>query len=129
MTSKDLRGSYYIIYFGFAKCPDVCPNFLIRVSNAMRILRKMPDSRYLRLKVLFVSLDPDRDTPDKLRKFLNFFDPAIIGLSGTSNNDFILKDCTNKFKVYSNKIPMGDQKANNDNYMIDHTSLGFLMDD
>ena len=126
LSSKDLRGTYYVMYFGFARCPDICPNFLARMSQALRILRQMPDSRYIRLKVLFVSVDPERDSPRNLKKFLDFFDPVIIGLSARSSDDFMLKECMSKFKVYANRISINDKKSE---YMIDHTSLGYLMDD
>lgn len=126
LSSRDLRGSYYVIYFGFARCPDVCPNFLSRISHALRTLRQMPDSRYLRLKVLFVSLDPERDTPKYLKRYLEFFDPAIIGLSAPSSQDPMLRECMKEFKIYGNRIATNDPRSE---YMIDHTSLGFLMDD
>lgn len=96
------------------------------MSKALRILRQTPEARYLSLKCLFVSIDPERDTPRKLKKFLNFFDPAIIGLSASSNQDYSLKDCMSKFKVYSNKIY---KEGDASDYMLDHTALGFLMDD
>jgi len=61
--SKDLEGSYYLIYFGFTNCPDICPNSLIKLSRALQKIRKMPEHQYLNLKAIFVSVDPDRDTP------------------------------------------------------------------
>lgn len=61
--SRDLEGSYYLIYFGFTNCPDICPNSLIKLSKALQRIRKMPEYQYLNLKTVFVSVDPDRDTP------------------------------------------------------------------
>ena len=101
---------YYVIYFGFANCPDICPNFLIRMSKALKMLRQMPEARGLKLRVLFVSVDPDRDTPQKLKRFLGFFDPSIIGLSGLANTDQRLVDCMKQFKVFANKIQTGEKE-------------------
>lgn len=61
--SADLEGSYYLIYFGFTNCPDICPNSLLKLSKALQKIRKMPEYQYLNLKTIFVSVDPDRDTP------------------------------------------------------------------
>jgi protein SCO1/2 len=56
------------------------------------------------LKVIFVSVDPDRDTPEKINKFTNVFDPEMIGITAKSNNDPILKECLRKFKIYTTKL-------------------------
>lgn len=64
--SKNLEGSYYLIYFGFTNCPDICPNSLLKLSKALQKIRKMPEYQYLDLKTVFVSVDPDRDTPEKI---------------------------------------------------------------
>lgn len=85
--SKDLEGSYYLIYFGFTNCPDICPNSLLKLSRAIQKIRKMPEYQYLNLKTIFVSVDPDRDTPEKMEKFLSYFDKSIIGVTAKSNND------------------------------------------
>lgn len=128
MTQKDLKGSYYVMYFGFAKCPDICPNFLIRMSKAMKILRNSPESQFFKLKVLFVSVDPDRDSPEDLDRFLGLFDRSIIGLSGVANSDIRLINCMKQFKVYANKIYRMKEAEGTKDYMVDHTSLGYLMD-
>ncbi len=64
----------------------------------------MPEYQYLNLKTIFVSVDPDRDTPDKIDKFLSYFDKSFIGVSASSNNDPKLKECMKKFKIYASKI-------------------------
>lgn len=69
----------------------------------------MPEYQYLNLKTIFVSVDPDRDTPEKIDKFLSYFDKSFIGVSAKSNNDEKLKECMKKFKIYASKIEFEDE--------------------
>jgi protein SCO1/2 len=78
-SSTVLTGQPYAIFFGFTNCPDICPTTLLEMSNALGKLGVDGD----RLKVLFVTLDPERDTPANLRTYLSSFDARIIGLTGT----------------------------------------------
>lgn len=64
----------------------------------------MPEFQYVKLKTIFVSVDPDRDTPEKIEKFLSYFDKDFIGVTGKSNDDPDLIEAMKKFKIYSNKI-------------------------
>lgn len=66
MTEKDFKGYYYLIYFGFCNCPDICPNSLHKLSKGLRKLEKMPESKFMRIKTIFVSVDPDRDDSSKI---------------------------------------------------------------
>lgn len=63
VSSKDFRGQYYLIYFGFCNCPDICPNSLTKLRKALEQIRKLPESEFFKLRSIFVSVDPDRDTP------------------------------------------------------------------
>jgi len=132
VTDKDMKGSYYLIYFGFCNCPDICPISLQKLSKALEHIRRMPESKYLKLKTLFVSVDPDRDTPERMAKFLSHFDKSIIALKGRSNDDPELRATMNKFRIYATKIELdeapkkpGDKKP----YTLDHTIITYLMDD
>jgi cytochrome oxidase Cu insertion factor (SCO1/SenC/PrrC family) len=89
--SRDLEGSYYLIYFGFTNCPDICPNSLMKLGKALEKIRKMPEYSYIKLTPVFVSVDPDRDTPEKIKKFATYFDPTFIGVTGKSNDDPTLR--------------------------------------
>eukprot|EP01016_Furgasonia_blochmanni_P012664 TRINITY_DN1631_c0_g1_i2.p1 TRINITY_DN1631_c0_g1~~TRINITY_DN1631_c0_g1_i2.p1 ORF type:complete len:247 (-),score=73.94 TRINITY_DN1631_c0_g1_i2:202-882(-) len=148
VTSEDLAGSYYMIYFGFCNCPDICPNSLHKLSKALEHIRKMPEGRFFKLKTIFVSVDPDRDDAARMQRFLSLFDKSIIGLTGKSNNSPELKDCMRKFKIYaskieleneedeqggvqgaSKKIPPADGKPRKKPYTIDHTIITYLMSD
>lgn len=132
MTSKDLKGSYYLIYFGFCNCPDVCPQSLHKVSKALELIRKMPESKYVKLKTVFVSVDPDRDDSERIKRFLKLFDSSIIGVTGKSNDDPDLRDCMKQFKIYASKIELDDMPQSKDGkkpYTLDHTIITYLMSD
>lgn len=132
VTHKDLKGSYYLIYFGFCNCPDICPISLQKVSKALDQIRKMPEYRYIKLKTLFVSVDPDRDSPERMKKFLSYFDKSIIGLTGKSNDDPDLRSMMKKFRIYASKIEVDEapkKPGEKRPYTLDHTIITYLMDD
>lgn len=66
MSNKNFKGSYYLLYFGFCNCPDICPNSLHKLAKAIDKVKKMPEAKYFDLKSVFVSVDPDRDTPERI---------------------------------------------------------------
>jgi protein SCO1/2 len=103
-NSKDLEGKYYLIYFGFTHCPDICPNSLTKLSRAVAKVKKSKEANFFDLKTVFVSVDPDRDTGEKIKKFVMNFDPEIIGVTGTNNQDPALRDCMKTFKIYASKL-------------------------
>ena len=78
-TDADLKGAPYAIFFGFTYCPEVCPTTLTALTTELKALG--PDAD--KLKVIYVTIDPERDTPKQMREYLSMFDPRIIGLSGT----------------------------------------------
>lgn len=134
MTHQDLKGYYYLIYFGFCNCPDICPLTLQKLSKAMNMIEKMPEHKYFKLKVLFVSVDPDRDTNEKIKRFLNLFEyKKIIGLTADKNDSPELKDIMQKFKIYASKIyyekVKPEERTLKNAYTIDHTIITYLMDD
>lgn len=65
-SNLNLKGSYYLLYFGFCNCPDICPNSLHKLSKAIENVKVMPEAKYINLKSVFVSVDPDRDTFDRI---------------------------------------------------------------
>lgn len=70
MTDKDLLGTNYVIYFGFTRCPDVCPAFMFKLTTALKNVAKQESSKMFRLVPIYVSLDPEYDTPERIAKFL-----------------------------------------------------------
>src|SRR5215510_1694040 len=111
-----LAGRPYAIFFGFTHCPDVCPTTLMTLSNTLQRLGADAD----RLRILFVSVDPERDTPEQLRQYLAPFDARIIGLTGSEAQ---IASAAKNWKVFHNKIPEDDGS-----YTIAHSAYVYLMD-
>ena len=115
-SSERLKGNFSLIYFGFTYCPDICPTSLHKISEVMSTL----DKYKIHVTPIFITIDPERDTPSLLKEYLQHFHPKYIALTGTKNQ---IKDVTEKFKVFFAKVEAGDN-----NYMIDHSSFVYLMD-
>ncbi len=117
-TEKDLAGAPTLMFFGFTHCPDVCPTTLFEVSEVLRAAGDNAD----KVRVLFVSVDPARDTPAMLKDYLASFDGRIIGLAGTQEQTDAIASA---YKVYARKIPTGDAP---EDYTMDHTAIVYLLD-
>ena len=114
VTEATYRGAPSIVFFGYTHCPDVCPTTLFEISE---VLKRLPSDK--RVSALFVSVDPERDTPTALKEYLSSFDPRISGLSGSRPEvDAALK----AYRVYSKKQPQ-----ENGEYSMDHSSVVYLM--
>lgn len=116
VTEKNLQGKPTIIFFGFTHCPDVCPTALFEMSEILRAMGKDAD----RLNAYFVSVDPERDTPDIMKSYLSSFDPNLKGLTGSPEQ---VAGVISAYRVYAKKVPMKDG-----DYTMDHTALIYLMD-
>jgi protein SCO1/2 len=116
VTDTDLKGKPFLVFFGFTHCPDICPTTLFEVSEVMRALGPKADGT----RALFVTVDPERDTPKVMKDYLSSFDPHLIGLSGTPE---AVEKMTKAYRVYSRKVPTKDG-----DYTMDHTALVYLMD-
>ena len=116
LSDVDLKGRPFAIFFGFTHCPEICPTTLWELSETLQQLGPAADD----LNVVFVSLDPARDTPEMLNTYLQSFDPRIIGLTGSQGE---IEALAKAFKVYWRKVPT----AGGD-YTLDHTALVYLMD-
>ncbi|GGC93424.1 SCO family protein [Chelatococcus reniformis] len=115
VSDASLRGEPFLVFFGFTHCPDVCPTTLFDASEMLRALG--PSAK---AKVLFVSVDPQRDTPEVLKSYLGSFDPRIVGLTGSQE---AVDAMAKAYRVYARKVPLKDG-----DYTMDHTALVYLMD-
>jgi protein SCO1/2 len=114
-TLRDYRGQIVVIYFGFLHCPDACPAGLFKLAQVMKQLGQVATQ----VQVLFITLDPERDTPPSLRTYVAAFDPRFVGLTGTSAK---IDQAASGFNVQYARVPLGDD------YTIDHSNGIFLFD-
>lgn len=115
-TLADFRGKVVVLFFGFTQCPDICPTTLGASAGAMQLLGE--DAA--KVQVLFVTLDPARDTPEVLSKYAPAFHPSFIGLYG---DEAATAAAAKEFKVFFQKQPGKDG-----NYSIDHTAASYAID-
>jgi protein SCO1/2 len=111
----EFKGKIVMLFFGFTQCPDVCPTALGRAAEVRRLLGDDAE----KLQVIFVTIDPDRDTPNLLRNYMRAFDPSFIALGGdTEATAAIAKE----FKIFYQKVTTGSS------YTMDHTTLTYILD-
>jgi len=115
-TLADFRGEVVGLFFGFIQCPDVCPTALSRAVEVKRLLGE----KGARFRVLFVTVDPERDTPEVVRAYLAAFDPSFVGL--IPPDAATLERTAKAFRVYYRKVPTGSS------YTMDHTATTFVYD-
>lgn len=114
VTRDSLKGRPTAMFFGFTQCPDVCPTTLAEAGQWLKALGPGAD----RLNVVFVSVDPERDTPEALKTYLSAFDDRIRGLTGSPE---AIAAMTKAFRVYARKVPTGSS------YVMDHTAAVYLL--
>jgi protein SCO1/2 len=110
-TLERLKGQWSMIFFGFTNCPDVCPTTLATLNETYS---KLKDSEKENLQVIMVSLDPERDTVDKLDQYMPYFNAEFVGVTG---NKHFIKRFTTEINIAYNQVPMGG-----DDYTVDHSS-------
>jgi protein SCO1/2 len=116
-TDADFAGKYLLIYFGYTYCPDMCPTGLQSMSRA---LDQLGDGAK-KVQPLFVTIDPARDTPSKMKEYISSFHPSIIGLTGSADQ---IAKIAKEYQVYYKK----GENVDEHDYIMDHSSLIFLMD-
>jgi len=117
-TLADFKGKVVLMFFGYTQCPDVCPTTLTEMQQVMTILGPQSD----KVQVLFVTVDPGRDTAAILRQYVPAFDPRFLGLRPT--DDAALEKVAKDFKIYYKKVP-GTSPGS---YTIDHTAGSYAFD-
>lgn len=115
-TLAEFHGKLVMVFFGYIQCAVVCPTALAQAVEARKQLG--PDAGHV--QILFVTLDPERDTPELVKEYVRAFDPSIIGLRGDMERT---REAAKEFRVYFEKVPSGDS------YSIDHTALTYIFDE
>lgn len=117
VTDKDFRGRYLLVFFGYTFCPDVCPSGLQVISAALDQLGTEAD----KITPVFISIDPARDTPEKMGAYVKSFHPRMIGLTGSPAD---VAAAIKAYRVYAKKVPDDRNPAD---YTMDHSSVVYLM--
>jgi protein SCO1/2 len=117
-TLADFKGKVVVVFFGYTQCPDVCPTTLSELAG----IKKALGSEAERLQVIFITLDPQRDTPELMAGFVPAFDSSFLGLWG---EQAVIDKVAKDFKVFAQKVPSKDSKS----YTIDHTAGSYVFDD
>lgn len=116
-TLADFRGKVVVMFFGFTQCPDVCPTTLSDMAEVRKRLGADGD----KLQVIFVTIDPQRDTPEVLAQYVPAFDPSFIALRGTADETAAI---AKEFKVFFQKVPGKTETS----YTLDHTAGSYVFD-
>lgn len=116
-TMADFKGKAVVIFFGYTQCPDVCPTTMYDLANVMKQLGPQAD----KVQVLFITVDPERDTAELLSKYVPAFDPRFLGLRGDMAET---KKVTGDFKVFYQKVP-GKEPGS---YSMDHSAGLYIYD-
>ncbi|WP_432695821.1 SCO family protein [Marinobacterium sp. YM272] len=119
VSLSDFRGQVAVIYIGYASCPDVCPTELAILSRAMDQLSAKQRSE---VQGLFISVDPERDTPERLEKYVNFFSDRLIGVTGTPDQ---IDQVVRQYGAFYRKVELDDSAMG---YAVDHSSRLYLID-
>ncbi|HEX8381509.1 MAG TPA: SCO family protein [Allosphingosinicella sp.] len=119
VTDRDYAGKYRIMYFGFTHCPDICPTDLAVIGRALREFEKSDPARAARVAPIFVSVDPERDTPAVLKEYVAAFHPRLTGLTGTPSQ---VSEMVRRYGAYGSK---GDPAAGG-GYLVNHSRVAEL---
>ncbi|KAL5490970.1 hypothetical protein EMCRGX_G016181 [Ephydatia muelleri] len=117
-TDKSFLGQWMLIYFGFTFCPDVCPDELEKMASVINKLDSTPGLP--KLQPLFITVDPERDTPTVIKKYLEDFHPRMLGLTGSPEQ---IQQVARAYRVYYSPAPVDD----NNDYLVDHTIIMYLV--
>jgi len=115
VTQQSYRGKWLVIYFGYTFCPDVCPTTMMEIAGALKALGPRADA----VQAIFITVDPQRDTPKVLNEYLKSFDPRLIGLTGTPAQ---IAAAAKGFYVFYERNDTGDGS-----YLYDHSSFIYLV--
>ena len=115
---QDFRGKVVLVYFGYTYCPDICPTSLAATAEGLKLLTP---EELARVAVIFVSVDPERDTPARLKEYGEFFHPAIVGVTGTAEE---VAAIARRYGVFYARQPVATAGGG---YVVDHTSDTYII--
>jgi len=116
VSDQDFKGRPFLVFFGYTHYPDICPTTLFEISEVIKKLGSDAD----RTGAIFITVDPERDTPAALKDYLSNFDPHLRGLTG---DPAAVEAAIKAYRVYAKKVPLKDG-----DYTMDHTAVVYLMD-
>lgn len=116
---SDFNGQYRLVYFGYSYCPDVCPVDLQHIAQGYRLFEKQARARAAKVQLVFVTVDPERDTPQVLKNYVSAFHPKLIGLTGTPEE---IAAVAKQFVVVSTK----EKPEGSSGYLVSHSRTPFL---
>ncbi|MGC2856167.1 SCO family protein [Novispirillum sp. DQ9] len=119
VTAEDFKGRYMLVYFGYTFCPDVCPSALSTVGQALDML---PPATAARIEPVFITVDPERDTPEVVGEYVSHFHPRLRGLSGSVEQ---VRAVTKAYRVYAAKADQDDKDPTS--YLMDHSAIAYVM--
>ena len=115
---QDFRGKVVLVYFGYTYCPDICPTSLAATAEGLKLLTP---EELARVAVIFVSVDPERDTPARLKEYGEFFHPAIVGVTGSADE---VAAIARRYGVFYARQPVATAGGG---YVVDHTSDTYVI--
>lgn len=118
ITSEDFRGRFQLVSFGYTYCPDICPTTLVEMAAILKQL----GAQAARIQPVFITVDPERDSGQALKTYTEFFDPRILGLTGSAA---LVRRAADNFKIRYAKVP--DAGKDNQNYAVDHSAGMFFL--
>lgn len=118
VSLKDYRGKVVLVYFGYTYCPDICPTALAATADG---LKQLTAEELTRVAMLFISVDPERDTPARLKDYVEFFHPNIVGVTGTPES---LAEIAKRYGVFYARQKV---ETVGDGYVVDHTSDTYVV--
>ena len=117
VTEKDFLGKYMLVFFGYTYCPDVCPTELQVISAALDSLGPKADA----IQPVFITVDPQRDTPEVMKQYVGNFHPRLMGLTGTPDE---IASVAKAYRVFFSRV----ENSAPDTYLMDHSTITYLMD-
>ena len=126
VTSDQLKGQYAMIYFGFTHCPDICPTELAKMESALAAYHSTHPT--LPIQPIFISIDPQRDTPARMQQYKQQYSPSFLFLTGTTQQ---IKDVARHYRVYysaPDEVAAGEGGEGEEGYLVDHSIFFYLLD-